>query len=156
MNKKYIVRLTKEERESLRALVRKGTAAAYRIRHANILCKADADGPAWADERVAEAFACHPRTVENVRRRFVREGLDAALERRKREHPPRERILDGRKEARLIALACSKPPKGRARWTLDLLADRLVELNVVESISYQTVRRTLKKTSCGLTGANAG
>ena len=147
MNKKYIVRLTPEERKELEDLVRKGQTKAYRIKHANILLKADADGPAWTDEEIAEAFCCHIRTVEAVRRRFVFQGIEAALNRKKRAMPPRERILDGEKEARLIALSCSQPPEGRSRWTLELLADKMVELRIVDQISYQTVRRALKKTS---------
>ena len=147
MNKKYIVRLTADEREHLKGPVGKGKAAAYKIKHANILLMADADGPAWTDERIAEAFSVHSRTVGNVRERLVTRGLEAALNRKKREKPPREKILDGAKEARLIALACSKPPLGRRRWTLHLLADKLVELRIVDSISHETVRQTLKKTN---------
>ena len=156
MNKKYVVRLTMEEREELGAMVSKGRAAAYKIRHANILLKADADGPAWSDERIAEAFGCHPRTVENVRRRFVLEGLEAAIVRRRQKKLSRERKLDGEGEAHLIAIACSTPPDGRDRWTLQLLADRLVRLEVVDSISDQTVRRTLKKTRSSRTLKSAG
>jgi len=147
MSKKYIVRLTSDERKRLKVLVSKGRTQAYKIKHAHILLKADADGPAWTDEAIAEAFSCHKRTVEGIRKRFVLQGLEAALERKKRATPPRERILDGEKEARLIALSCSQPPQGRSRWTLELLADKMVELNIVDHISYQTVRRTLKKTS---------
>jgi len=146
MNKKYVVTLTAEEREELGAMIKKGRAAAYKIRHANILLKADADGPGWSDERIAEAFGCHARTVENVRRRFVLEGLEAAIVRRRQKKLSRERKLDGEGEAHLIAIACSTPPDGRDRWTLQLLADQLVRLEVVDSISDQTVRRTLKKT----------
>lgn len=145
--KKYIVRLTDEERHQLGDLVGKGQAPAYKIRHAHILLKADAEGPCWTDERIADAFCCHRGTVEGIRKRFVEQGVQGALERKKREKPPRERILDGEGEARLIALSCSPPPEGHTRWTLELLADKLVELKVVESISYQTVRRTLKKTN---------
>lgn len=145
--KKYIVRLSDEERESLRALVKRGKKAAYKIKHAQILLLSDVDGPAWPDERVAEACSCHPRTVENVRRRLVLEGLDAALQRKRQQRPSRERKLDGEGEARLIALACSEPPEGRDRWSLHLLADELVRLEVVDSISHETVRQTLKKTS---------
>ena len=148
--KKYIVRLAPEERGQLEDLINKGRTQGYRIRHAHILIKADADGPAWLDRNITEAFSCCRATVEGVRKRFVLEGLDAALERKKRAKPPRENILDGEKEARLIALACSKPPEGRSRWTLELLADELVVLKIVESISYQTVKRTLKKTSLSL------
>ena len=151
MPKKYIVRLTPEERTQLQSLVSKGKTQAYRIRHAHILLKADADGPAWLDREITEAFSCNRSTVEGIRKRFVMEGLDAALERKKRASPPTERILDGANEARLIALACSEPPNGRSRWTLKLLADELVALDIVESISYQTVKRTLKKTNSSLT-----
>ncbi len=156
MNKKYIVRLSDEEREGLESLVSRGKAAAYKIKHANIPLRSDAEGPAWPDAGVAEACSCHPRTVENVRCRFILEGLETALERKQREHPPREKVIDGEAEAHLIALACGEPPEGRARWTLELLADKLVELDVVESVSYQTVRRTLKKTGCGLIARSAG
>jgi transposase len=154
--KKYIVRLTDAEREGLRALTKKGKAAAYRIKHANIVLKADADGPAWTDKRIAEALGCHVRTVENVRCRCVLEGLEAALQRKEQARPRRERKLDGEGEAHLIALACSQPPEGRDRWTLQLLADQLVRLEVVESISAQTVRRTLKKTNSNPTASSAG
>lgn len=148
MQKKYVVRLTMAERTSLEAMVKKGKVAAYKIKHANILLAADVTGPAWPDRQIAEALSCHPRSVENVRRRLVLEGLDAALERKKQVRPSRPRTLDGQGEAKLIALACSSPPEGRDRWTLKLLADALVELEVVEAISDQTVRRTLKKTNC--------
>jgi transposase len=156
MNKKYIVRLEAAERQELESLVRKGKVAAYKIRHANILLKVDADGPAWPDEEAAEAFGCHKNTVRNVRQRFVEEGFEAALGRQKQANPSRERKLDGKGEARLIALACSQPPKGRARWTLKMLADELVALEVVDSICDQTVRRTLKKTNFALIGASVG
>ena len=155
-NKKYVVRLTAEEREGLEAMVKKGRAAAYKIRHANILLKADAAGPAWTDVRVAEAFGCHPRTVENVRRRCVLEGLEAAIVRKRQKKLSRERKLDGEGEARLITIACSEPPDGRDRWTLELLAGELVRLKVVGSISDQTVRRTLKKTRSSRTLRSAG
>ncbi len=155
-NKKYVVRLTDEERNGLEAMVKKGRAAAYRIRHANILLKADADGPAWTDARIADAFGCHTGTVENVRRRFVLEGIEAAIIRRKQKKLSRERTLDGEGEARLIAIACSEPPDGRDRWTLELLAGELVRLKVADSISGQTVRRTLKKTRSSRTLRSAG
>lgn len=156
MGKKYIVRLSEEERQRLRGLISKGKAAAYKIKHANILLKADADGPGWKDERIAKAFGCHVQTVENVRCRCVLEGLEAALERKKQARPSRERKLDGEGEARLIAVACSEPPEGRDRWTLQMLADELVRLEVVDSISYQTVRRALKKTNFSRTANSAG
>jgi transposase len=156
MNKKYIVRLAAEERERLEALVKKGKGAAHRIKHAHILLGVDAHGAGATDESVAKALSCHVNTVRNVRQRLVEQGLEAALDRKAQERPSRERILDGRGEARLITLACSKPPSGRARWTLRLLADHLVELEVAPSISEQTVRRTLKKTNCTLTCASNG
>jgi hypothetical protein len=156
MKKKYVVRLTADERRELRAMVKKGKVVAYRIRHANLLLKADADGPAWTDQRIADAFGCARTTVEDVRRRCVLHGLEAALGRKKQSRPSRERKLDGEGEARLIAAACSEPPEGRDRWTLELLASELVRLRVVDSIGIQTVRRTLKKTSCSLTDRSAG
>ena len=156
MNKRYVVRLSAEEREQLKNLVSKGKGAAYKIKHANIMLAADANGPSWTDPRIAEALSVHPKTVANVRERFVLQGLEAALGRNPQSSPSRERILDGAKEARLIALACSQAPPGRCRWTLRLLADKLVELEVADSISYETVRRTLKKTNSSPTCASAG
>lgn len=156
MANKYVVRLSAQERGELEELVRKGKSQAYRIKHANILLGVDADGPHWTDQQAAEAFHCHRNTVSNVRQRFVERGLEGALARKKQARPSRRRILDGEGEARLIAIACSRPPEGRARWTLKMLADRLVELEVVDSISDQTVRRTLKKTKSNRTCANAG
>jgi transposase len=156
MNKKYIVRLKKSERDELVNFVKAGKAAAHKIKHANILLKADAESSGWADEQIADAFGCCRQTVENIRKRFVEQSLMAALERKKRILPPREKIIDGKAEAHVIALACSDAPKGRVRWTLELLADKLVELNVVETVSYRTVQRTLKKTGCSLTGKRAG
>jgi hypothetical protein len=150
MQKKYIVRLTDEERSELGNLVKTGMTQAYRIKHANILLAVDADGPAWTDEQTGRAYRCHLNTVINVRQRFVEQGLEVALERKKRNEPPRKPILDGDKEARLIAVACSMPPEGRAKWTLQLLADKLVALKVVDSICDQTVRRALKKMSLSL------
>jgi transposase len=145
MNKKYIVRLTEQEREQLEAVIRKGKAAAYKITHANILLKADADGAAWSDEAIAAAFSVHTRTVAGIRERFVEQGLEAALTRKKQERPSQPPLFDGEAEAYLIALRCSAPPAGHARWTLRLLADKVVELDIVASASHETVRRTLKK-----------
>ncbi len=156
MNKKYIVRLTVEERGLLEDIVSRGKAAAYKIKHANILLMVDADGPSWSDEETAEAFNCHSNTVRNVRQRLVEQGLEAALERKKQQTPPREKIFDGANEARLIAVSCSEPPEGCARWTMQLLADRVVELEIVEKVSASTVGRTLKKTSCSPIVANVG
>ena len=147
--KKYLVTLTPEEREQLAGLLSAGKRSALTLARARILLKADqADGgPAWPDERIAEALDCGVRTVERVRQRFVERGLEEALGRKKQDRPSRERKLDGRAEARLIALACSQPPDGRAAWTLQLLADKLVELKVVDSVCDETVRRVLKKTN---------
>ena len=148
-NKKYIVRLDQEERESLKRLVRVGKAAARKISRARILLKADAaeGGPGWTDQRIADALSVSFRTVENVRRCCVEEGLELAVQGRPAPDRPWQRKLDGVGEAKLIALSCSEPPSGRTRWTLELLGDALVVLNVTDSISYETVRRTLKKTS---------
>jgi transposase len=151
--KKYVVTLTAEERRSLSGLIAAGKAAAKKLAHARILLKADAadGGPAWPDDRIAEALAVSRATVERVRQRFVEQGPEAALDRKKQDRPSRQPTPDGAAEARLIAPACSAPPKGRAAWTLRLLADRLVELEVVESISRETVRQALKKTSSSRT-----
>ena len=143
--KKYEVRLTKGHRDELAAMLRSGEAKATELRRAQVLLKADADGPAWVDTRIAEAFGCSRQMVENIRRRFVERGLLGAVRRKQQEEPSRERILDGKAEARLLTLACSKAPDGRARWSLRLLADRVVELKIADSISYETVRQTLKK-----------
>ena len=146
--KKYLVTLTPEEREQLAGLLSAGKRSTLTLARARILLKADqADGgPAWPDDRIAEALDCGVRTVERVRQRFVERGLEAALGRKKQDRPSRERKLDGRAEDRLIALACSQPPDGRAAWTLQLLADKLVELRDVDSVCDETVRRVLKKT----------
>jgi hypothetical protein len=146
MNKKDLVRLTDDERQELRHLTKTGKAAAYKIKHAPILLHVDANGPHWSDEPVAKAFHCHGKTVRHVRQRFVAQGLEAALVRKKPSNPSRQRRLDGATEAHLIALRCSQPPAGQAKWTLKLLAATLVELEVVETLSYETVRQTLKKT----------
>ena len=144
-NKKFIVRLSKEEREELTSIVSKGKTQAYKIKHANILLNVDEDGLARTDKDIAAMLHCHLNTIHDVRRRYVEQGLEAALGRKRRENPPREKILDGEKEARLIAVACSEAPPGYSRWSLRMLADRLVELEVVETISAPTVMRALKK-----------
>ena len=146
--KRYKVTLEVEERQHLHALIAAGQADARKLAHARILLKADAadGGPAWPDYRIADALEVSTATVERVRQRFVEQGLDAALDRKQRERPAREIKLDGRAEAQLIALACSAPPQGRATWPMKLLADKLVELEVVGSISDETVRLALKKT----------
>jgi DNA-binding transcriptional ArsR family regulator len=146
MKKKYPVILTQTERELLRSLIAAGTAPARKLTHARILLKADQspEGPGWVDDAVAQAVEVSQPTVSRVRKQYFEEGLEAALNRRP---PNREyhRKLDGQQEARLVALACSEPPEGQARWSLRLLADKMVELDVVDDLSYQTVRRTLKK-----------
>jgi DNA-binding transcriptional ArsR family regulator len=148
MKKKYPVILSETERDDLMSLIAAGTAPARKLTHARILLKADQspEGPAWVDEQVAEAVETSQPTISRVRKQYFEEGLEAALNRRP---PNREyhRKLDGQQEARLVALACSKPPEGQARWSLRLLAERMVELDVVDDLSYQTVRRTLKKTN---------
>ena len=147
-HKKYLVTLTPDERDHLTGLLSAGKRSALTLARVRILLKADQaeGGPAWPDDRIAEALDCGLRTVERVRQRFVERGLEAALGRKPQDRPSRERKLDGRAEARLIALACSEPPDGRAAWTLQLLADKLVELRVVDSVCDETVRRALKKT----------
>lgn len=151
MKKKYNVTLTQEERRMLREMVSRGKAAARKLTHARILLKADSSdgGPGWNDAAIAEGLDVGRATVERVRQGFVEDGLEAALERRK---PRREyrRKLDGDGEAHLIALACSKAPEGRSRWTLRLLADRMVALEQVDHLSYETVRDVLKKTNLSL------
>ncbi len=147
MNKRYAVTLTDEERRSLQALVSCGKAAARKLAHARILLKADEapGGSGWTDAAIGEAVDVGTATVERVRKRFVEEGLEASLV-PKKPHRIYPRKLDGDGEAHLIALACSESPEGRQRWTLALLADRMVALGHVDSLSYQTVRRVLKKT----------
>jgi transposase len=120
------------------------------------LLQVDANGPNWSDEHVATALHCHGNTVRNVRQRFVEHGLAAALVRKKQTKPSRQRLLDGAKEAHLIALRCGPPPQGQAKWTLELLADQLVALNVVETISYETVRQTIKKIASSRTYTSVG
>ena len=147
--KKYIVTLSAEERQSLYDLIAVGKAAAQKLAHARILLKAEAApaGPGWHDLQIAEALDVGLSTVARVRQRLVEQGLDAALSRKPQDRPSRPRKLDGAAEARLIALACSPPPVGQADWTLRLLADRLVELEVIDAVSHETVRTLLKKTN---------
>src|SRR5262245_8110661 len=147
--KKYVVTLTAEERQSLHGLTTAGKAAATKLARARILLKADASdgGPAWPDHRIAEALEVSTATIERVRQRFVEQALEAALVREPQDQSSRQRSLEGRAEARLIALACSAPPDGRNEWTMRLLTDKLVELEVVPAVSDETVRRALKKMS---------
>ena len=145
MQKKYIVRLTKQERQILRDVIRGQKGSSMKVRRAQILLKCDADGPNWTDQRVAEAFACRTKTVENVRQRFVTEDFEETLHAKQPVSPPRAKVLDGAQEAQIIALRLAKPPKGFANWSLRLLADKVVELGIVEKVSHETVRKTLKK-----------
>ncbi len=156
--KKYLVTLTPEERRHLSKLLSAGKRSARTLTRARILLKADQSpgGPSWDDAHIAAALGCGHRTVERVRQRFVERGLDDALAHKPQDQPSRERKFDGAAEARLIALACSRPPEGRARWTLRLLADRLVELEVFDSVSDETVRRVLKKTNSSRTCGSSG
>ena len=158
MSPRYRVTLTKEERKELETMTRRGKTHARRFIHARalLLCDAGADGPAWNVSDVATALGVTSRTIEHLKKRFVEDGLEAALERKPREKPPREIIFDGAFEARLIALACSDAPEGHRRWTVRLLADKAVELSFAESVSHMTVQRVLKKTNLSLTSASTG
>ena len=147
MNKKYIVRLSDEERGICQQIIKNLKGSSQKFRRAQILLKADADGPGWLDVKIAEAFNCRVQTIENVRKRLVTEGFDLALNGQTRQEPPTRPKLDGEAEAQLIAMRLGKPPPGYGHWTLQLLADELVALEVVESISHETVRKTLKKTA---------
>jgi len=150
-SKKYKVVLEADERASLRSLISRGKVAAYKRTHAQILLKADESpsGPRWPDQTISEAFDTSVSTVERVRKAFVEEGVEAALTRKSPVRPSNQKV-DGDKEAHLIAIACSAPPEGRVRWTLRLLADKMVELRYFESISAETIRQVLKKTSLSL------
>jgi transposase len=158
MSPRYRVTLTQEERKELEKLTRRGKTHARRFTHARalLLCDAGDNGPAWKVEDVAEALGITSRTIEKLKKRFVEEGFEAALERKQREKPPREVTFDGAFEARLIAMACSDVPAGHRRWTIRLLADKAVELNFAESVSHMTVQRVLKKTNLSLTSASTG
>ena len=148
MNKKYIVRLTEEEREVCQHVIKRLKGSSQKVRRAQMLLKVDADGPDWVDSKVAEAFSCREQTVQNLRKRLVTEGFELALNGKKRETPPTEPKLDGEGEAKLIAMRLGKPPKGFGKWTLQLLADQLVKMEIVDSICPETVRQVLKKTGC--------
>ena len=146
MEKKYIVRLTDEERKTLREVIRKLKDSSQKVRRAHILLKADVEGPNWTDRKIAEAFSCRTQTVESLRQRLVTEGFDVALCGKKQGKSPRGKLLDGEQEAKVIALRLGTPPEGFANWSLRLLAEKVVELEIVDSISHETVRQTLKKT----------
>jgi hypothetical protein len=147
MEKKYIVRLTDEERATLRDVIKRLKGSSQKVRRAQVLLKADADGPGWTDKQIAEAFGCRTKTVENIRQRLVLEGFGVALEGKRPATPPRQPVFDGEQEAKVIALRLGPPPKGFANWSLRLLAEKVVELEIVEAVSHETVRRTLKKTA---------
>ena len=158
MSPRYRITLTKLERKDLEALTRNGKTGAKKFIHARalLLCDAGPDGPAWTVATAAEALGVTSRTIEHLKKRFVEEGLEAALVRKTRGKPPRDVIFDGAFEARLIALACSDAPEGYQRWTVRLLADKAVELNFASSVSHMTVQRVLKKMNLNLTSVNTG
>lgn len=146
MQKKYIVRLSKRERELLAEVIKKLQGTSQKVRRAQVLLKADAAGPAWSDQRIAAAFGCRRQTVEGIRQRFVEAGFEETLEGKQRSEPATAKLLNGKQEAQVIALRLGLPPKGYANWTLRLLAHRVVELKIANTVSHETVRRTLKKT----------
>ena len=158
MSQRYRVTLTEKERKELEALTRRGKTHARRVIRARalLLCDAGPNGPAWKVADVVEALGISSRTIEHLKKRFVEDGLDIALERKSREKPPREIVFDGAFEARLLALACSEAPAGYQRWTVRLLADKVVELNIAPSVSHMTIQRALKKMNLNLTSANTG
>jgi transposase len=156
-SKKYIVNLSPSERNYLEEITNKGKTAAYKMNHARILLKADInqEGGGWTDSKISEALNIGDATIERVRKRFVEEGIESALNRREQKKR-RQRIIDGEKEAYLIAIACSETPLGRSGWTLQMLADKMVELKVVEQVSIETIRQSLKKTNLNLGSMNLG
>lgn len=147
MNKKYIVRLSEPEREELLNIVKRLKGSSQKVRRAQILLQADSDGPNWTDVQIASAYRCRERTVEHTRKRFVECGLEQCVNGKKRSSPPTAKLLDGKQEASLIAMRLGPPPKGYANWSLRLLARKVVELRLVDQISHETVRSTLKKTA---------
>lgn len=147
MEKKYIVRLNDQERQELNQLVARLSGSSQKVRRANILLQADVDGPAWTDRQIAQAYHCRTKTVENVRQRLVERGFRETLEGKRPDKPPRAKVLDGKQEAQVIATRLGQPPEGYAHWTLRLLARKVVELEITDSVSPQTVMRTLKKTA---------
>lgn len=147
MQKKYIVRLTSQERGACHEVIRKLTGTSQKVRRAQLLLKADAEGPGWTDRHIAEAFSCRTRTVETIRQRFVEQGFEQTLERKQSTTPPANKVLDGEREAKIIATRLGPPPAGHGSWTLRLLARTVVELEIVDAISHETVRQVLKKTA---------
>jgi len=146
VQKKYIVRLTELEKKTLTDVIKKLSGSGQKVKRAQILLKADANGPNWTDQKIAEAFDCRTKTVENIRQRLVGNGFDEVLNGKKRETPPRKKVLNGEQEAKIIATRLGPPPKGYANWTLRLLTREVIALEIVDSIGRETVRRTLKKT----------
>jgi len=144
MRKKYIVRLTDEERQQCEDVVDRLKGTSQKVKRANILLKADVEGPGWTDQQIADAFRCRRQTVENVRKKCVVEGFELALEHRQQQNR-KPKTLDGEQEAQVIALRLGDPPKGYGRWTLRLLARKVVELEIVETVSHETIRQMLKK-----------
>ena len=147
MEKKYIVRLNDDERQQLDEVIKKLSGSSQKVRRAHILLKADADGPAWTDAAIAEAFRCRTKTVENIRQRFVEFGFQQTLDGKPRAEPAVPKCLTGEEEAKIIATRLGKPPKGYANWSLRLLAEKVVELGICERVSHETIRQTLKKTA---------
>lgn len=147
MNKKYIVCLSDSERKAAEEIVNRLKGTSQKVRRAQILLQSDVEGPNWPDSQIATAYRCRIRTVENTRKRFVEEGFERCIERKKRISPPQEALLDGRQEASLIALRLGSAPQGYANWSLRLLARKFIELSLVDSISHETVRKILKKTA---------
>jgi hypothetical protein len=156
MRKIYIVRLSEEEREICLGIVKRLKGTSTKVRRANILLKADADGPHWKDQDIADAFFCSRQCVENLRKRLVTEGFEVSLYGKKRQTPPRRKVFDGDQEAKVIAMRLADPPKGRNGWTLRLLAEKTVELEIVPAVSHVTVQKTLKKTGCRLERCSIG
>jgi transposase len=146
MKKKYIVRLSVKEREQLKEVVKRLKGSSQKVQRAQILLKADADGPSWSDKKIAEAFGCRTKTVENVRERLVTKGFEVTLHGKVRLEPPRSKLLSGEQEAQLIAMRLGTPPSGYGHWTLKLLKERIIALEIVDTISHETIRKTLKKT----------
>ena len=158
MSKRYRVTLNEKERKELETITRRGKTHARKVMHARalLLCDAGPNGPAWKVADVAEALGITTRTIEHLKKRFVEDGIKVALERKPREKPPRELVFDGAFEARLLALACSEAPTGYQRWTVRLLADKVVELNIAPTVSHMTIQRALKKMNLNLTSINTG
>ena len=147
MQKKFIVRLNDQERKQLQEVIKKLKGTSQKVRRAQILLKADVQGPSWSDTRIAEAFSCRRQTVEKIRQRFVESGFQETIDGKKRDHPPTARLLNGEQEARVIATRLGPAPKGYASWSLRLLARKVVELEIVDSVSHETLRQVLKKTA---------